>query len=69
MELVYIIFVIAVLDSLLVGVFAKEYCEPGKECWPKIDEIEKFKSYLTSTDKDCHGLPTFSSIDEPGSIM
>ena len=47
----------------------KEYCQPGETCWPTTVEIEEFKSYLTPKNEECHGLPTFSSLDEPGKSL
>ena len=68
MEVVYLLFAISVFNRLSVGLSAKQYCQPGQECWPTLAEVEEFKSYLTPTNDDCHGFPTFSSIDEPGNI-
>ena len=47
----------------------KEYCQPGETCWPTTAEIEEFKSYLTPKNEECHGLPTFTSLDEPGKSL
>ena len=59
---------ISLLHVVILGSSAKDYCQPQDECWPTSEEVEQFKQYLTPTGEDCHGLPTFSSVDEPGSL-
>ena len=58
----------AVFFLLIQGLVlaTKEYCQPGESCWPTIEEVEQFKSYLSPTDEECYSLPTFTSLDEPG---
>ena len=68
MEVVYLLFAITVFSRLDVCLPAKQYCLPGHDCWPTLEEVEEFKSYLTPTNEDCHGFPTYSSIDEPGNM-
>ena len=48
------------------GFSAKQYCEPEQHCWPTKKEVDNFKQRLTTKSNDCHGLPTFSSTDDPG---
>ena len=55
-----------ILNQAVIGLPSNRYCQPGESCWPTDEEVEQFKSYLTPDDEQCHSLPTFSSLDEPG---
>ena len=66
MRAFYSLFTGFLLFKFSIGSSARHYCQPGESCWPTVEEIEQFKSYLSPTDEECHSLPTFSSFDEPG---
>ena len=65
----YSLFTGFLLFRFSIGSSARHYCQPGESCWPTVEEVEQFKSYLSpADDEECHSLPTFSSFDEPGKL-
>ena len=66
MKIIYLCLVSLLLIESSIASSERHYCQPGESCWPTIEEVEQFKSYLSPTNEECHSLPTFSSFDEPG---
>ena len=68
MRAFYSLFTGFLLFRFSIGSSARHYCQPGESCWPTVEEVDQFKSYLSPADEECHSLPTFSSFDEPGKL-